>query len=450
MERLYSGFSETAEKYGTTYEAVRHMARRLRVGTVKPGKSDTAPAPAVEEPAENKTSTFKENFETGEANLSFTTSSRIKTKEDLVASGMLDLDDFEILSYEVGTWEGYRKDKKANLTWTDGVMNGYVDDSGNLKIETLYRVNVKLKRRTLDNDLAKQKDLILEELKEYATVKRPSKLKAQYEALSKQFDDSKRNCALEINIPDLHVGKLAWGAEAGEDYDISIASSRFRDSLAELVSRTNLSILERFIFVVGNDMINVDGKNNMTTAGTPQSSDTRYYKMVQVARKLLIDAIDDLLTIAPVDVVVVPGNHDSNTMLLIGDILDAFYHTNSLVNVFNTPASRKYYQYGEMGLMYAHGHNEKLNQLPTIFAAENKTLWFHARWHRIHVGHFHHSKQITQTDIQETPGCVTKIINSLSSNDQWHADKAYLSLKGAEAFLYHKEKGMIANYQYYV
>ena len=231
---------------------------------------------------------------------------------------------------------------------------------------------------------------------------------------------------------------------------MKIAVKRYKEAIASLISRTPIHNLKKIILVVGHDFLNVDGKNNMTTAGTPQTSDARFYKMVQVGKKLLIETINDLSSVVPVDVIVVAGNHDSNSMLMMGDILEAYYHNSSEVYIHNTPAPRKYYQFGVNGNMYTHGHNEKINDLPIIFATENPDLWQATSRHRVHLGHFHHNKQIRVKDIEENHGCVVKIINSLSSDDAWHSEKGFLSNKAAEAFLYHETNGLIANYYFYI
>jgi hypothetical protein len=40
-------------------------------------------------------------------------------------------------------------------------------------------------------------------------------------------------------------------------------------------------------------------------------------------------------------------------------------------------------------------------------------------------------------------------MRSLSGNDAWHSAKGYVgAVRGAEAYVYHKEQGMIANFNY--
>jgi hypothetical protein len=430
-------YKPAAEVLGVDSEYVRDRHRKLRAkGLTFNSFND---------------SSLKENVKTGEADFECKVKKRIKTLDDLIQVCQIDTNIWNIISYEINKWEVGRKEKEISWDSKEGRGTGRVKDTGKIFVEPLYQVKAKLSRRNVDKDLGKQKEVVMDELRAYSVSSGIyDKAFSNFSKISRLFDAGKKDCALEINIPDLHLGKLAWKEESGEDYDIKIAIKRYKDAVYELIGRTNINNIDRFILVVGHDFLNVDGKNNQTTAGTPQSSDSRFAKMVKLGKKLLIETIDELSTIALVDVMVVPGNHDSNSMLMMGDILDAWYHTSTRVNVYNDPGPRKYYQYGVTGLMYAHGHNEKMDEMGRIFSTENKELWYHTTFHRVHMGHFHHSKQLQYKDVQEYPGCIVKIINSLSGTDAYHSEKAFLSLKGAEAFLYHKDKGLIANYYYYV
>lgn len=352
----------------------------------------------------------------------FETSEEIKSLEDLIRVGKIDTEKFTIEGYEIKSYNAWIK-----------------NEDNKIESKKLFSVKAKLKVKKVDSDVSLQKQLVLDEL-----VKHSPKVSHVFK--NKPIDG--KDTALEINIPDLHIGKLAWGKETGEDYDIKIAVERYKKAVYELISRVNVDTIERFILPVGNDMINVDNAGNTTTAGTNVSCDSRFGKMFQTAKELLIDTISTLATVAPVDVIVIPGNHDTVSMFTLGEVLDAWFRNNANVNVSNTHTPRKYYQYGKNLIMYVHGHREKLDQLGIICATEQPQLWAATKFRRVHVGHFHHSKQIKFIDIQEYPGFTVKVLNSLSANDAWHAEKGYMSLKGAEAFLYHKEKGLLANYYY--
>lgn len=365
----------------------------------------------------------------GTGSIQATTSEKIENLQDLVRVCKIDTEKYTIVDYEVKSYNAWIKNS---------------DDE--IETKQLYSVRANLKIKRIDDNLGKQRDLILEEIRKASLNNADDEI--EIDELTSYLDLARRDCALEINIPDLHIGKLAWGKETGEDYDINIAIDRYKKAVAELLSRINTQALEKIILPVGNDMINIDNKANTTTGGTPQSCDSRFGKMFQTAKSLLIDTINSLSKIAPVEVIIVPGNHDTVAMFTLGEVLDAWYHNNKLVNVINTHTPRKYIQYGQNLIMFTHGHSEKLQDLGIICATEQPQLWAATKFRRVHVGHFHHSKQIKFTDVQEYPGFTVKVLNSLSSNDAWHAEKGYLSLKGAEAFLYHKDKGLLANYYY--
>lgn len=293
-------------------------------------------------------------------------------------------------------------------------------------------------KRTTDSDLSKQKDFLLKEMKSHSSSAVLTKV------------PKKSNSLLEISIPDLHIGKHSWREETSEDYDISIAVDRYNTAISELLSRVNLSQVERILFPIGNDLINVDNENNLTFAGTPQDCDSRFAKMVKVSKELLISSLQDLSKIAPVDVVIVKGNHDSTVTFLLGEILDAWFHNNPNINVDNSPKWRKYYQYHSNSFMYTHGDKEKHSDLGLIFATENARLWADTKYRFVKLGHLHKYKKTDYITVDSHTGFQVEILPSLSGTDEWHYSKGYLSNKQAKAYLYHPTEGEIAQYTYTV
>jgi hypothetical protein len=364
----------------------------------------------------------------GNTNIEFQTEEKIENLEDIIRVCKIDTNAFDVTGYEVKTY------------------NAWIKNEDN-KIETkqLYSVKATLKAKKLDTDLGKQKDLLIAEIKK---SRQNSPFGTVSYGVINVSDDAK--CALEINIPDLHIGKLAWGKETGEDYDIKEAIKRYQTAVRELISRVNVDQVDRFILPIGNDMINVDNKGSTTTAGTPQSCDSRFGKMFQTAKELIIETIEYLRTMAPVDIIVVAGNHDTVAMFTLGEVLDAWYHGDCFVKVYNQPTQRKYYQYGATGLMFTHGNEEKHQELGMIFATEQPKLWADTKYRFCKVGHYHKTKKLSYVSVDEFQGFQVETIPSLSGTDAWHHSKGYNSLKGAKAYLYHKDKGRLAEYSYYL
>lgn len=422
-------FKNTAQRFGVSWQTVVGIYVAY-IRAHKPNSANFVQVEGTKNPEFTLTTTsspdtkfrYLVNETLGEATVEIMEADMpVKSLEDLIIACEIDTD-----KWDVALW---KCDKKET-----------VNSQGT---HTLYNISAKLTPRKLDKDLRKQKEHILSELKnEIATKPVVSPAAATKTAAG--------DCVLEISIPDLHIGKFSWGKETGEDYDIKIAVQRYNDAVDELLSRTNLSLVDRILLPIGNDMINIDNKSNTTTGGTPQSTDSRFGKMFQAAKNLLISTIDRLTAIAHVDVVVVPGNHDNVTMFTLGEVLDAYYHKNENVTVDNSAKQRKYYQYGINGLMFTHGNEEKHSELGLIFATEEPKLWAATKIREVHLGHFHKTKKTQYVSVDEFQGFKVRTLPSLSGTDSWHYSKGYNSLKSAQAFLYHKTKGLIAEYTHTV
>jgi hypothetical protein len=252
---------------------------------------------------------------------------------------------------------------------------------------------------------------------------------------------------LEINIFDLHIGKLAWAGETGENYDVKIASRRFMTALSKLLERANAFQFEKILFPVGNDFFNSDTILNTTTSGTPQDEDLRWQKTFKLGLELLVKGIDMMRQYAPVDVVLIPGNHDETRSFFLGESLSAWYRNDADVSVNTHASPRKYYKYGEVLLGLTHGNNEKEAALPQIMAVENRKDWANSTFHEWHLGHFHKKKTVRYQVLDENLGVTVRYLSSLTGKDAWHHKKGYVgSNKAAEAFLWNHENGFIGQF----
>lgn len=429
-------YAPVALKFGVEPEYIRIRFRELRrKGSIVSPEAVDNIVTKVAEKLEIQKGKFsvKEN---GTAEVNLVTPKRIKTEKDLIEAAEIDLKTWNIVSWEIGTWEGYRADKQKDLEWHGGKATGFVKDSGKIVTETLYRVNIKLSPRKIGNDIGLQKEAVIAELKAYSPI-----IKNTF-----NIDPEQRTCLLEICTFDLHLGSLSWGKESGENYDIQIAEARFKKSVQDLLKRVNLSQVERILFPIGNDLMNIDNKNNMTVNGTVVDTDVRFIKMLKVARRIMIETIDELSMIAPVDVVVVPGNHDGTVSLVLGEILDAWYHNNEKITINNSPRTRKYYEYGVVGIQFTHGDNEAHHDLGLIFANEQKDLWARTSQRFAQLGHFHKNKKISYLSVDEFQGFQVQILPTLSSATAWADKKGYSSLKQAKAFLFDRNDGLIGEF----
>lgn len=414
------------KKHGVSRDTVRKMQDRLeKEGKVPPrerNKSEYARVPSTNQ------SSFTEKGD--EAFVKTTSPVKIKTLEELIAHCEIDTSIWNVKTWECTAWNSMHKDEESNA-----------------HIHQLFRVWARLERILITENLEKQKSVLLDEFSNTAPRDYQERL-SNYYRIRNSGKSFSRDLLYESAIFDLHIGKLAWKEETGENYDSAEAVKRFVTANEVLLGRVDINRIEKILIPLGNDMIHIDNRQGMTANGTPQDIDSRYYKMIRTAKHMLVDTIDKFLDIAPVEIVIVPGNHDFTTMFNIGEILDAWYRNVKFVNIYNAPTQRKFYQYGKVGFMFTHGDEEKITDLPQIFAATNKQLWADTEFRQIQIGHFHKKKTIAHLTMDSFPGVEVKILSSLSGTDAYHARKGYSAPKKAEALMFHKDEGQVGEFFY--
>ena len=255
-------------------------------------------------------------------------------------------------------------------------------------------------------------------------------LKSISPATPKRSYDIKKESPIvyEISLPDIHYGKRT-------DVSPEQADINYMNSIRELHRRADGLNIERFLLPIGNDGMNSEGMRKATTKGTPQDDSMDWQQSFVGYTKLMIQAINYLAQYAPVDVVVIQGNHDYERMFYAGEVLSAWYTNDKNVNIDNTTEGRKYYEYGTNMIMFTHGDKEKAAQMPLIMATEQPMMFARTKFREVHCGHLH--KEL----VNEYRGIKVRFIPSICANDSWHKLMGYAASRCAQAYIWNKEKG---------
>ena len=338
---------------------------------------------------------------------------------------------------ECSTVDAFLEEHKVDLeTWelSRYILNRWGDEVGKRQ---KFQIKIWLVRKTPQVDVGKAFLDLKKELKEY----KPLKLK--------QYNYKGVGGLFEIDIFDPHIGKLCWLPETDNNYDINIAEEIFMDIIGYFLARAQIYKTEKILFPIGNDLFHVDTKTNLTTGGTPQDVDGRHQRVFKRGCEILIKAIEQLRTIAPVDVVVIAGNHDELSTMHAGEVLGAWFRNDKNVNIDTKPILRKYYQYHKSLIGLTHGDKEKKADLPLIMAQEAKKAWAETEFRYFRIAHTHHrQKSQTQTTLDHK-GVQITTGKSISPADAWHFGKGFIgSIRGAEAYFYTKESGQIDEFSY--
>lgn len=247
---------------------------------------------------------------------------------------------------------------------------------------------------------------------------------------------------LVLEPVDAHLGALAWGQETGEaDYDLAIAARLYRQAVAALLARAAPHAPAKIVLRIGDDFLHVDSERNTTTGGTPQDVDGRWKKVFRMAVSVAAHAVRGCAALAPVEVVIVPGNHDALSAFTVGECLAALFAEDPRVTVQSSVTPRLYVEWGTVLLCFAHGDKEVPGNLPLLVATERPDAWARTRVREVHLGHLHRRRKMAEDEFN---GVRVRWLPSLKATDQWHASKGYTTPhRATEAHLYSARRGYL-------
>lgn len=253
----------------------------------------------------------------------------------------------------------------------------------------------------------------------------------------------------EVDLFDVHFGKLCWGREAGVDYDLAIAERLYREAAAALLDKAAGYEIERVVLPIGNDFFHVDNGANTTTAGTPQDTDGRLAKILEAGEAAVVWAVEHLLRVAPVEVVWVPGNHDRLTSYCLARTIAAYFRHCGDVAVDCGPSPRKRVRYGTNLIGYTHGDAERPASLPAIMAQEWPSDWSETTTREWRLGHRHTQARHQTLPVLTADGVVIRWLGSLCPPDAWHHRKGYVgNRRVAEAYLMSRDRGYSGHFNH--
>ena len=246
--------------------------------------------------------------------------------------------------------------------------------------------------------------------------------------VEQEYLSKEDSVAYEISLPDIHYGK-----SSGQTLDE--AEDEYMNVVKDLLNKSKGLNVEKILLPIGNDGMNSEGYSRATTKGTPQHDSAEWQDTFVGYCGLMVRAICYLARTAPVDVVVIQGNHDYERMFYSGEFLRAFFLNDERVTIDNNYDSRKYYSYGVNLIMYTHGDKEKPAEMPLIMATEQPMLFAKAIFREVHCGHLH--KEM----VNEYRGVKVRFIPSICGNDAWHKMMGYEAKRTGQAHIWSKTRG---------
>ena len=259
------------------------------------------------------------------------------------------------------------------------------------------------------------------------------------------------NLGLLCNF-DAHLGKLAWSIETGQgDYDLPIAVDEFNHVTDANLNKMRMFKPEKIIFILGQDMLHFENLEGVTPKGRNiLDTDGRLAKLQDVAIDVCINNILKCRALAPVEVILVQGNHDQTSSLWLSKVLRAWFRNDEHVTIDCEPRLRKARLWGNTFLGFA--HKIMPTKIPAAHAEfstgrDTKEMWGKAEYREILFGD-QHKKMQWKIGSQVTHGATLfRQLTALSKIDYWHYENLFTdAVPGGEAFVYSKDHGCIAQF----
>lgn len=243
-----------------------------------------------------------------------------------------------------------------------------------------------------------------------------------------------------ISLQDLHFGKPG-NENMGEIMDKAI--------LYLIGKAYHNYVLNKVIFVIGPDTLNMDTFDGTTTKGTPVENSEVATKAYLKAFDAIFEAIRKLKHFCEeLEVVFVPGNHDRlSSFHLIHAVSKAFALSTDIK--FNIDyAERKVITYGKNMIAIEHGDISSKNN-PLVYAVEFPKEWGETKHRMLYTGHYHGRKTKEVITENEEQGFVTRIIPALTSSDYYHYHNKWTgNQRSAIMHIHEPNKGLISEFVY--
>jgi hypothetical protein len=318
---------------------------------------------------------------------------------------------------------GYDKTKWSLISARSNIWNTNNKVKG---IETLYSSKIMVK--PISEYVWNEEDIKI------LFSKINTNYKNKFNILPKQYEDN--GDTLVVPIADFHYGLLSDEYSANNNYNLEIAEEIYYYTLNNIVNRVKYRKFEKVLFIIGNDFINADNINGTTTKGTIQDNSSSWFNTIHKATQLIINGIDILTEIAPVDVKYVMSNHDLHTMFGIMQTISAWYRNDDNVLVDSTPLPRKYCRIGKTLLCLS--HDIKVKDALKIITTEAKDEWSQSEHIICLLAHLH------QAMIYEKQGYLEIMrLPTISGWSRWSNDNGFIQIeKKNQSFIINNELGI--------
>lgn len=239
-------------------------------------------------------------------------------------------------------------------------------------------------------------------------------------------------------IGDAHIGLYCWDEDAAEDYDLNIATTLMTKGFDSVLTATPDA--EQALIVNLGDWFHTDTTENLTRrSGHHLDVDTRWAKVtrvgVQIMKYLIDNALEKHKTVRVVNEI---GNHDDQTSIMLGLVLEAYYDKEPRLTVDTSPDEFHWHEWGQNLFGINHGHKCKPEALYRVMAEDMREAFGRCKHRRFFTGHVHHHKS------QDVGGLIVESFRTLIPGDAHAHSNGYRAPRDICSILFDREHGECA------
>lgn len=239
-------------------------------------------------------------------------------------------------------------------------------------------------------------------------------------------------------ITDYHLSMLSHHEETGNDWDVKIAERTLLAWFTQAIAQAPAS--ETAVFAQLSDFLHADGIEPLTPASKHLLDvDSRFYKVVRTAIRLLRQIIDMLLAKhKTLHIIMADANHDPVSQIWLREWFAVLYENEPRVTVDRSPNPYNAFEFGKVALFFHHGHKKGVANVQDVFVAQYRELYGRTKHAYAHMGHLHH------THVKEHNSMTVEQHRTLAARDAYSARGGYLSGRDAKVITYHREYGEVS------
>ena len=250
---------------------------------------------------------------------------------------------------------------------------------------------------------------------------------------------------MEIPGIELHLGKMAWSGDTGQNYDKNIATERFYDIMNAAMDEQERRQCGTLLYLIGNDFFNSDTIDSTTTKGTPQTNDLRWRKLFEIGLELHCKMFDSMVDkFNTIEVKLDSGNHDKMASFYLYQALKQRYRDCDKIHFTDNYKDVQCFPFGQCAIFFTHGDTRGkggFDRLIKSIPAEFYKEWGASIFRELHLGHLH--KEFV---VDDESGLVIRRTGSPTGTDQYHYEERYIgATQKQQIFIWDKEVGLIDN-----